>query len=100
MTQMTPVSFGTPSRRAQATRRTVLAGTAALIPAALSACAAPGASAPAADKKPVSLRWSTWGDAANPMVQVTEKGLAIFKQKFPHITVSAEPQPSGWQEKN
>jgi len=53
----------------------------------------------------VHLRWSTWGDDKNPMVQGAARGLEIFSQKFPHIRVTAEPQistPGGlsWTEKN
>jgi len=119
MTQFVPARFGNPrspgSPGSPGTRRSVLfAGAAATTLAlsacaapgaaattlALSACAAPGAGAPTSDKKPVSLRWSTWGDAANPMVQGAEKGIAIFKQKFPHISVTAEPQVGDWATKN
>jgi multiple sugar transport system substrate-binding protein len=53
----------------------------------------------------VTLRWSTWGDAANPMAEGAAKGIELFRQQFPHVTVTAEPQvstPGGptWQEKN
>jgi multiple sugar transport system substrate-binding protein len=75
---------------------------------ALGACAPGGGGEPEpqpASKQPVTLRWSTWGDAANPMVEGAAKGIELFRQKFPHVTVIAEPQvstPGGptWQEKN
>ena len=56
-------------------------------------------------KTPVSLRWSTWGNATSPMVQGAEQGLALFREKFPHITVTPEPQvntPNGpsWADKH
>jgi multiple sugar transport system substrate-binding protein len=92
------------------TRRAVVnlaAGSAAV--AALAGCASSGASEPAAgrstNKAPVTLRWSTWGDQANPMVEGAAKGIEIFRQQFPYVTVKAEPQvstPGGpsWTEKN
>ena len=89
------------TRIRRTTRRSVLAGSGASAALALSACAGPGPSASStANKQPVTLRWSTWGDAANPMVQGAEKGLAIFKEKLPYVTVVAEPQVGTWQEKN
>ena len=97
---MTRWSPGSP--RSPRTRRTVLAGMTAAGATILSACAGPGGPGgqPAANKPPVTLRWSTWGDGANPMVQGAEKGLAILKEKLPYLTVVAEPQLSGWPEKN
>jgi multiple sugar transport system substrate-binding protein len=73
----------------------------------LAACApGPGSgSQPAQNKAPVTLRWSTWGNATSPMVQAAEKGLTLFRDKFPNVTVTAEPQvntPSGplWTDKH
>jgi multiple sugar transport system substrate-binding protein len=56
-------------------------------------------------KAPVTLRWSTWGDANSPMVQAAEQGLALFRTRFPTVTVMAEPQvntPNGpvWADKH
>src|SRR5918995_1395706 len=90
------------------TRRAVVTATTAVAGAGLAACGAtgPGSSAPSArTREPVTLRWSTWGNENNPMVEGAAKGIEIFQQKYPHITVKAEPQvstPGGpsWQEKN
>jgi ABC-type glycerol-3-phosphate transport system substrate-binding protein len=90
--------------RRQITRTAAGAGAVSL----LAACGAPGAAGgPSATltKAPISLRWSTWGDTTSPMVQAADKGLAIFRAKFPNITVTAEPQvntPNGptWTEKH
>jgi multiple sugar transport system substrate-binding protein len=84
------------------TRRAALA-TAAGLPAALSSAAClpgRGEGGPPASKEPVTIRWSTWGNSANPFVQAAEQGLALFRQQQPHITVVPEPQEAGWQEKN
>ena len=70
------------------------------------ACGAPSSpSASTQSRQPVTLRWSTWGNENNPMVQGAAQGIEIFRQKFPHVTVKAEAQvsvPGGpsWQEKN
>jgi multiple sugar transport system substrate-binding protein len=75
--------------------------------ALLAACAPGSAGAPQStlSKEPISLRWSTWGNATSPMVQAAEKGLALFKEKFPNVTVTPEPQvntPNGplWTDKH
>ncbi|HEX2326616.1 MAG TPA: hypothetical protein VHQ00_14565, partial [Chloroflexota bacterium] len=89
-----------PTRRL--TRRAVARASAALGAAALAGAAcAPGAGGPSEPApsgprsgQPVTLRWSTWGDAANPMAEGAAKGIEIFRQKFPYITVTAEPQVS------
>jgi multiple sugar transport system substrate-binding protein len=92
--------------RVRRTRRMVLAaaatGTAAL---AVTACNAPGGSgsAPAAGQKkePVTLRWSTWGDAQNPFnTTAAPKGLELFNAKHPHVTVQVEVQVGDWATKN
>lgn len=80
-----------------------------LISTALTSAAASGALAAcgpigtrqerAAEKGPVTLRWSTWGDNANPMVEASTKGAALLSQKLPRIKVEPEPQLSGWPEK-
>src|SRR5688572_26829126 len=82
---------------------TFSAGTTAL----LAACAPGSASGPQATlgKEPISLRWSTWGNATSPMVQAADKGLALFKEKFSNVTVTPEPQvntPNGplWVDKH
>ncbi len=99
-----------PPARRRLTRRALARGGAALTATAAIACApAAGrdgrASDPPAGRQPVTLRWSTWGDAANPMVQGAAGGIDVFRQQFPHVAVTAEPQvstPGGptWQEKN
>ncbi len=83
------------------TRRVLLAAT-ALAPVAVAACATgrqdvqPGT----ASKEPATIRWSTYGNSTDPMVQAVEQGLALFKQQQPHITVEPESQGPSWQEKN
>ncbi|HEV2125289.1 MAG TPA: extracellular solute-binding protein [Chloroflexota bacterium] len=70
------------------------------------ACGAPGGApgqegAPAASLKPVTIRWSTWGDANNPFnPDAAPKGLEIFNEKYPQVKVEIEPQLSGWPAKN
>ena len=86
-----------------ASRRRIMAGFAALVGTGAMAACAPGA--PAADvsksKEPVTLRWSTWGDANNPFnSQGIPMGMPLFKQKFPNITVQPEVQLSDWPQKN
>ncbi|MGH2353452.1 MAG: ABC transporter substrate-binding protein [Chloroflexota bacterium] len=85
------------------------AGTGAAVLATTAACAPGGVGGQPASqsvtKQPVTLRWSTWGNDTNPMVEGAAKGIDIFRQKFPHVTVNAESQtstPGGptWQEKN
>jgi ABC-type glycerol-3-phosphate transport system substrate-binding protein len=53
-----------------------------------------GGSAAGGQAPPVALRWSTWGDGANPMVDGAAKGLALYRALRPHVTVTAEPQIS------
>ncbi len=82
-----------------ASRRRIMAGFAALVGTGAMAACAPGA--PAADvsksKEPVTLRWSTWGDANNPFnSQGIPMGMPLFKQKFPKITVQPEVQLCDW----
>ncbi|HEU5318627.1 MAG TPA: extracellular solute-binding protein [Chloroflexota bacterium] len=80
----------------------------ALVTPVTAACGAAGErSAPGGSsaREPVTIRWSTWGNENNPMVEGAAKGIDIFRQTFPHVTVKAEPQvgvPGGpsWQEKN
>ncbi len=84
------------------------AGAVASAASFLAACAGSspgGPAAPGASKPPVSLRWSTWGDEANPMVEGAAKGIDLFRQKFPNVTIRAEAQvdtPGGpsWSQKN
>ena len=67
----------------------------------LAACGAGSQQAPAAaSKAPVTIRWSTWGGANHPMVQAASQGLALFKQQQPHVTVEAEPQETGFADRN
>ena len=103
-----PAPTTAPVRAPHRTRRSfVLATTAAAVVSPV-AVACGGASTPptgSQSRQPVTLRWSTWGNDNNPMVQGAAQGIEIFRQKFPHVTVSAEPQvstPGGprWQEKN
>lgn len=89
--------------RVAVTRRSLLGAVPLLASgAALAACgSARTEMAPAAQsKQPVTLRWSTYGTGTDPFVQAAEQGLALFKQQQPHVTVEAEPQAAGWQEKN
>lgn len=100
------------ARRGTLGRRAALrAGAAFLPPVVAGACAAGGApdagqrGGPDAGRQPVTLRWSTWGNESNPMVEGAARGIELFRQKFPHVTVAAEAQvstPGGptWQEKN
>jgi multiple sugar transport system substrate-binding protein len=70
-----------------------------------SACA-PGGGAGSPDsatlsKEPVTIRWSTWGDANNPFNSAgIPMGMPIFNAKFPHIKVQPEVQLSDWPAKN
>src|SRR5919202_717875 len=92
-----------------ASRRSVIrAGAGAGVVSVLSACAGGGQAGgqqPNVTKQPVTIRWSTWGDESNPMVEGSAKGAAIFKEKFPNVTVKPESQvdtPGGatWYQKN
>ncbi|MGH2355465.1 MAG: extracellular solute-binding protein [Chloroflexota bacterium] len=67
--------------------------------AALAACGAPTVTQPsAASAKPASLVLHTdWLDG--PRGDVTEKGLATFQQRFPHLTVTPEALPGDTAEK-
>src|SRR6266542_2485459 len=74
---------------------------------ALAACGgAGGRAAPGTPgNEPVTIRWSTWGNENNPMVEGAAKGIDLFREQFPHVTVKAEPQvstPGGpsWTDKN
>jgi multiple sugar transport system substrate-binding protein len=89
------------------TRRRIALTTLGSASSAFMAACASGASQPATtqNKAPVALRWSTWGNGTSPMVQAAERGLALFREKFPNVTVMAEPQvntPNGptWPEKH
>ncbi len=81
-------------------------GAAALIAACSAGRGGSGEPAPGAlTKEPVKLRWSTWGDQNNPMVEGAAKGIELFRQQFPNVTIQAEPQvntPGGpsWTDKN
>jgi len=87
-----------------ASRRRIMAGFAALVGTGAMAACAPGTGTgadPAKGKEPVTLRWSTWGDANNPFnSQGIPMGMPLFKQKFPNITVQPEVQLSDWPQKN
>jgi multiple sugar transport system substrate-binding protein len=100
-------SIARPTRRALARAAAALAGTAVV--GGTAACGAGpaggGGAAPAGGGAPVTIRWSTWGNENNPMVEGAAKGVDLFRQRFPHVTVLPEPQistPGGptWQEKN
>ncbi|MGH2355686.1 MAG: ABC transporter substrate-binding protein [Chloroflexota bacterium] len=91
------------------TRRYVMQGGTGASIAVLTACGVDGATGGQTQslktKEPITLRWSTWGNENNPMVQGSAAGAELFQQKFPHITVTPEPQvntPGGpnWREKN
>src|SRR3972149_4718770 len=95
------------------TRRQVTqigAGLGGLVGVAVLGGCAPGerAGQPAsqsASKQPVTLRWSTWGNEANPMVDGAAKGGEIFWQKLPGAGLIPEAQVStaggpSWTEKN
>ncbi len=90
-------------------RRSVIrTGAGAVAVSILSACGGAGQGGqqqPNLTKQPVTIRWSTWGDESNPMVDGAAKGVAIFKEKFPNVTVKPEAQvdtPGGpsWSVKN
>lgn len=92
------------------TRRTALR-TAAVAGAAgvAAACGVGGSSGSSGPgtlgKEPVTIRWSTWGNENNPMVEGAAKGVDLFREKFPNVTVKPEPQistPGGpsWTDKN
>ena len=96
-----PVPFAA-SRRAALGRLAALGG-AATLPAALAACAPGGAGGekPAELKGPVTLRWSTWGQAAHPFnTDAAPKSIELFNQKHPTITVQIESQDGDWVAKN
>lgn len=91
------------------TRRGLLASAAAVLPAAAAVAACgpvqPGGPGQTQTKQPITMRWSTWDNEKSPMVEAAGKGAALFKEKFPYLTVTPEPQistPGGasWSEKN
>ena len=87
------------SRRRFLSSGTMAAGAGALV----AACGGGGPAAiqQAKTTREVTLRWSTWGDSTNPFNQVAvPNGIKLFNQKFPKIKIEAEPQLSGWPEKN
>jgi multiple sugar transport system substrate-binding protein len=65
----------------------------------LAACSRPGAEPATISARPASLVLHTDWLGPGPRGQVTEKGLAEFQQRFPHIKVSAEPLPGDTAEK-
>ena len=75
-----------------ATRRRVTAmfGGAATLPL-LAACSGPGggatASAPNANKKPITLRWSPWDGEGQAIVEGANKGVELYKKSHPYVTV-------------
>jgi multiple sugar transport system substrate-binding protein len=81
-------------------RRRILTSAAALAGMGMLAACTPG-SAPEADtatklKEPVTIRWSTWGDANNPFnTQGIPQGMPLFNAKFPNIKVVPEVQVGG-----
>lgn len=84
------------SRRGLLARGGALAGSAALLAACASSAGGGTQEAPGLGKEPVTIRWSTWGDAANPFnTTAVPRGLAIFNQKFPNIKVQPEIQNGG-----
>src|SRR5437867_202016 len=71
----------------------------------LAACAGPGAGgdkiARGKSSRQVTLRCSTWGDEKNSFnTDAAPKGVQLFNQTFPNITISLEPQAGDWQVKN
>ncbi|HEU5316891.1 MAG TPA: extracellular solute-binding protein [Chloroflexota bacterium] len=72
--------------------------------AVLAACGAGGGPSAMQQNKTtreVTIRWSTWGDDTNPFNQVAApRGVKLFNERFPKITVKVEPQPSDWSVKN
>ncbi|HEV2125799.1 MAG TPA: extracellular solute-binding protein, partial [Chloroflexota bacterium] len=103
--QETPTTHPALSR---ATRRRVFGGAVTVGAVSLAACGVGPAQQQAGgsmqSKQPITLRWSTWGNEANPMADAAAKGAAIFKEKFPHVTVTPEAQvstPGGasWRDK-
>ncbi|HXI16403.1 MAG TPA: extracellular solute-binding protein [Chloroflexota bacterium] len=90
------------TRRSLLSGVTVLSGGAAL--AACSPLAGGGVDKIARGKsdKPLAIRWSTWGDDQNTFNSVAApKGLALFKDSFPNLKISIEPQVGeDWPTKN
>lgn len=80
-------------------RQGLRAGASALAGSALAACGGtPGAESPKASAKSASLVLHTdW--LAGPRGEVTQKALAEFAQRAPHIKVTAEPLPGDTAEK-
>lgn len=83
-----------------------LATAAASVPFAGFACGPlqPGVPVQQQTKQPVTLRWVTWSGDTHPMQQAAAKGVTLFKEKLPHVTVTPEPQWAGtatgtWYEK-
>jgi multiple sugar transport system substrate-binding protein len=67
-------------------RRSVVLGAAAALPAAaLAACGQSGGTATTAEKKPATIQY--WARYAGAIGEVEEKSLPVFKTKFPHLTV-------------
>ena len=49
----------------------------------------------------VTIRWSTWGNDTHIFnVKAVPNGLKLFNEKYPKIKVMAEPQLTGWENKN
>lgn len=88
------------TRSGGVTRRALVASGVGLAAVAAAGCSRTEGGAPAVQKQAVTIRWSTWGNSANPMVQAVAQWLALFKQQQPHITVEPETQEGNWQEKN
>src|SRR5687768_7372663 len=86
-------------------RRSILSG-ALFGGAALAACGPFGGGGDKISRgksdRQVTLRWSTWGDDQNSFNSVAApKGLELFKQSFPNVKVSVEPQVGeDWPTKN
>jgi multiple sugar transport system substrate-binding protein len=91
------------SGRRRTRRGALLAGAGALAGAALTACV-PGRSGEEASKstEPVTLRWSTWGDDKHVFnTTAAPRGLELFKQRHPNVTVNIEVQMgTDWVQKN
>lgn len=83
-------------------RGAILSGAGAMSAVAVAACApGTGGGDSARSKEPVTIRWSTWGDANNPFnSQGIPQGMPLFKAKFPNITVVPEVQLGDWPQKN
>ncbi|MBI3971023.1 MAG: sugar ABC transporter substrate-binding protein [Chloroflexi bacterium] len=102
--QTTHTALATMTRRRMFGRGAVPLGVAAALAACAPGAAQQGPAGGTRTKQPVTLRWSTWGNDKNPMVEAAAKGAALFKEKLPHVTVEPEPQvstPGGqsWRDK-